>query len=533
MLVDTSELVDGAAIEADICIVGAGLAGIALATRLDRVGVSIALIESGPIGPSAEADDLSVGAATLHPYFDFIEAAPRRFGGAAEMWGAWCRPLDTLDLEDRPWPDSGWPIPLAEMEAYFTEGCEFLRLSDCGFGGEAWTDALPPLYRHIQRETSLEIGVWQESPLAPISETYADPLAASETIAVYLGATALDIQVDGDETTVTGIKVGTANGKRFTVSAGHFVLAGGALGTVRLLLSSTNRFKSGVGNEHGLVGRYFAEHPHIVGGRIPLKYGRGVGRPRFAAIDRGILGTMARIEMERPRAGIRAGIHLSEDLRRREELPNVIAHLRPPSVEPPRSALVFFREVRHRDVKKALKALPSLFRNIPEVVNVVYRRLLKRPAELELYVQVETTPNPDSRIVLSDEKDAFGMPRAEMQWRITDFDKQKLRRTIELMGEELEAIGLGTLRLEPWVKDPGEFWSSEPFGGLHLMGTTRMSESPERGVVDTDGRVHGLANLWVAGSSVFPTYGAANPGLTIAATALRTADRIAKVTANI
>lgn len=529
MLVDASELVDGAAINADICIVGAGLAGIALATRLERTGMRIALLESGPVGTSPEADDLSVGEATEHPYFDFVEAAPRRLGGAGETWGAWCRPLDPLDLEARSWPDSGWPIELGEMQDYFAEAGDFLRLSDCGFSGEAWAEGLPPLYRHIQEATGLEIGVWQESPLAPISETYADLLAASENISVYLGATALDLQLDGDGTTVTGIKAGTANGKRFAVSARHFVLAGGALGTVRLLLSSTDRCKPGVGNERGLVGRYFAEHPHIVGGRIPLQHRSR--RPRFAAIDRGVLGTLARVEMERPGAGIRAGIHLSEDVRRREDLPNVIAHLRPPSVEPPRCALVFFREVRHRNLKKAIKAFPGLLRHIPEVVTVVYRRLLKRPAELELYVQVETTPNPDSRIVLSDEKDAFGTPRAEMMWRISDFDKQQLRRTLELIGAELEAMGLGTLRLEPWVTHAGEFWSSEPFGGLHLMGTTRMSDSPERGVVDANCRVHGVANLWVAGSSIFPTYGAANPGMTIVATALRTADRIAKVAA--
>jgi hypothetical protein len=277
-----------------------------------------------------------------------------------------------------------------------------------------------------------------------------------------------------------------------------------------------------------MVGRFFAEHPHIVAGRIALSKPAATGRPGFPAIDRGLGGLMARIEMERPKAGIRAGICLDEDLRRRENLLNLIAHLRPPSVEPPRVALEFFRELRHKNLKKVVRGIPGLLRHIPAVLKVIYGRLLKRPRDLELYVQTETLPNPDSRVVLSDEKDSFGMPRAELQWRIGALDKELVARTVRLMGSELETIGLGTLELEPWLTDPGEFWSSEPFGGLHLMGTTRMSVSPEEGVVDPDGRVHGIGNLSIVGPSVFPTYGAANPGMAIVATTLRTAERVAR-----
>ena len=410
------------------------------------------------------------------------------------------------------------------MASYYEKALRYLEMSDRGFTGDAWADGLPPLYRHIQDDTGLDIGVWQESPLAPISERVADQLESADNLTVHLGATALEIRTGPEGDRVIGIEAGTLSGKRFSVCADQYVLAGGTLGTVRLLLSSRDRSEGGVGNEHGLVGRFFAEHPHIVAGRIVLS--RTNGRPRFAAIDRGLGGTMARIEMERPKSGIRAGICLAEDVRRREGLLNVIAHLRPPSVEPPRVALEFFRELRHKNLVKVLKGIPGLLKHFPQVVNVVYRRLLKRPRQLELYVQTETLPNPDSRVILSDEKDRFGMPRAELQWHIGDRDKEQVARTVRLMGDELEAMGLGRLELEPWLTDRGEFWSSEPFGGQHLMGTTRMSVSPEEGVVDPDGRVHGVGNLWIVGPSVFPTYGAANPGMTIVATALRTAERV-------
>lgn len=526
MLIDATALEDGREITADICIVGGGLAGLSLASSFLGSGLCVVLLESGYLGESLAADRLSEGEITAHPYFPLSEAAPRRLGGAAEVWGGWCRPLDAVDFEAGHNRWTGWPWRAVELEPYYQRSLEFLEMSGRGFTGEDWSEGLPPLYRHIQEASSLQIGVWQESPLAPISERWAGRLRESDNVTTYPGATALEIELGTGGETATGISAAAVNGKRFTVRARHFVLAGGALGTVRLMLASDSRERAGVGNRHGMVGRFFAEHPHIVAGRISLSSEAKRRRPRFSAIDRGLGGLRARIEMERPAAGIRAGIHLDEEVRRREGLLNVIAHLRPPSVEPPRCALEFFREARRRNVGKALRLVPELIRNLPVVIGVVYRRLLKRPRQLELYVQVETSPNPDSRIVLSDEKDEFGMPRADLQWRIDPADKENLLRTLQRMGDQLSALGLGPLEVEPWVTAPGDVWSNRAFGGLHMMGATRMSVAPEEGVVDPDGRVHGLENLWIAGSSVFPTYGAANPGMTIVATALRTADRI-------
>lgn len=527
MLIDATELQDGREVEADLCVIGGGLAGLGIASAFLDSEVNVVLLESGPIGSSPEADALSDGEVSAHPYFPLDEAAPRRLGGAAEVWGGWCRPLDAIDFEPSRNGWTGWPWDAVELGPYYQRSVEFLEMSDRGFAGDDWAEGLPALYRHIQENSSLQIGVWQESPLAPISESWAEQLRQAANISTYLGTTALEIELGTGAESVTGISAATVNGKRFTVRARQFVLAGGALGTVRLMLASDSRVKEGVGNQNGMVGRFFAEHPHIVAGRISLNAAAARRRPRFAAIDRGLTGLWARIEMERPAAGIRAGIHLSEDLRRREGLLNVIAHLRPPSVEPPRAALEFFREARHRNFGKALRLVPELLRNFPAVLGVVYRRLLKRPRELELYVQVETSPNPESRIVLSDEKDAFGMPRADLEWRIDPADKENLQRTLSHMADQLSALGLGTMKLEPWVAEPGDVWADEAFGGLHLMGVTRMSVVPEEGVVDPDGKVHGIENLWVAGSSVFPTYGAANPGMTIVATSLRTADRLA------
>ncbi len=269
MLIDAPPTTDGEAIAAGLCIVGGGLAGITLASTFFGTDTRVVLLESGRVGESAQADDLSTGKATAHPYHPLSEASPRQLGGAADAWGARCRPFDSIDFEQRDWPWSGWPVTFEEMSPYYEKARMFLRMSDLGFTGEGWADGLPPLYRHIQDSTSLKIGVWQESPLAPISETYGDLLQNAENVSVYLGATGLEIMLGSDDS-VSELAVGTFEGTRFTVRADQFVLAGGAFGTTRLLLASNNQMKDGVGNDHGMVGRFFAEHPHIVAGVIPL-----------------------------------------------------------------------------------------------------------------------------------------------------------------------------------------------------------------------------------------------------------------------
>ena len=322
MLIDATKLTDGAVVEADLCIVGGGLAGLAFASAFLDTDTTVILLESGPIGPDAEADDLSEGASTAHPYFPLSEGAPRRLGGAADTWGAWCRPFEPIDFESREWPWSGWPVSSEEMAPYFERARAYLEMSDRGFTGEAWADGLPPLYRHIQDETGLSSGRLAREP-AGTDLRAGDGSAHRVRQSLRLPGSdgPATSELGADDASVIGIEAGAMNGRRFTVVATQYVLAGGTFGTTRLLLASRDRMKDGVGNQHGMVGRFFAEHPHIVAGRIALSKPAATGRPGFPAIDRGLGGLMARIEMERPRAGIRAGICLDEDLRRREEPP--------------------------------------------------------------------------------------------------------------------------------------------------------------------------------------------------------------------
>lgn len=154
----------------------------------------------------------------------------------------------------------------------------------------------------------------------------------------------------------------------------------------------------------------------------------------------------------------------------------------------------------------------------------VYRRLTDQRV-LWFGANTEQVPNPESRVTLAAERDAVGVPRPKLDWQLTMQDKEATRRACRMVGEELARLGIGRMRLDDWLLADGDDWQGLDVR-YHHMGTTRMSDDPKQGVVDADCRVHGIDNLYIAGSSVFPTSGYANPTLTIVAMAIRLADHL-------
>ena len=235
--------------------------------------------------------------------------------------------------------------------------------------------------------------------------------------------------------------------------------------------------------------------------------------------------------------GFATGVCLSEAVQEREGLLNSSLRLRyhaPDDV----TAILPQVEQRLRAGDLDLDLARDLWRVVSEPDIVAYNALrrgllglslIPRPEkveQLEFVAQVEQAPNPESRVVLTAERDALGMRRVGLDWRITDLDKRTLRRNVELLGAELARLGLGVMRMEPWLEDPSPDWGDTPNGGFHHMGRTRMSADPRSGVVDPDCRVHGMENLYAASCAVFPTCGYINPTFTIVALAIRLADHL-------
>jgi choline dehydrogenase-like flavoprotein len=170
---------------------------------------------------------------------------------------------------------------------------------------------------------------------------------------------------------------------------------------------------------------------------------------------------------------------------------------------------------------EAQSLIPDL---LGDVAARAYAELYGAPLESVIFrTRIDSVPNPDSRVTLSDRRDALGMPRVRLDWRLEALDYHSARRALEIVGAEVGRAGIGRVRVT--LDDPSK-WPEDLAGGYHHMGTTRMSNDPHRGVVNRNGRVHGVRNLFVAGSSVFPTAGSGTPTLTIVALALRLAERL-------
>jgi choline dehydrogenase-like flavoprotein len=480
----------------DVCVIGAGPAGISLARRLSGRGLSILVLESGSTELDLEAQELNRGEIAGEPYVALESARLRCFGGTSAHWTGWCRPLGPGDFRPRDWvPHSGWPISANDLDAYYREAQELCGLGDFDYRPETWAPRVLNARLLDLRSPAIETILWQLSAPVRFGTKYRSELERAGDVAVHLHATALELEAPSSAR-VKRVRVGRRGREPYAIEARVVVLAAGALENARLLLASDSTHASGLGNEHGLVGRFFAEHPHALVGKMLCPHN-----------DRSLklYQWVNDIPGGKP-AAVRAGFALSADACRKEKLLGVSFTVDPALELPPAGP---FRDGMRR-------LLEELYGG--------------RARALDIYVRAEQSPDPESRVRLSDARDAFGMRRVVLEWHLDELTKKSIRRGLELLAATMGRAGIGRIFSYAHTEEPlsGAHWP-QIGGGFHHMGTTRMADAPERGVVDSDCRVFGLENLYVAGSSVFPTSGLANPTLTLVALALRLADRISEV----
>jgi choline dehydrogenase-like flavoprotein len=309
--------------------------------------------------------------------------------------------------------------------------------------------------------------------------------------------------------------VASLNGPRFSVSAKVFILAAGGIENARLLLVSRRRQKNGLGNGHDVVGRYYMDH-------LESRSGQMVLTKAARATD------FYRIEYKTPRR-FQALVTLSEATQRSEKLLNSSMLLFPSSWDAamsrgPTSVRHIMQSLKQKKKPdRMLHHLKNVITDVDDVAKVAWGKLAGSETEVRVLENtIEQVPDPNNRITLSAERDQLGMNRVLLHWSYGETERRSLVRAQEIIGQALGAAGLGRLKVEAAVA--GSAW--ENHAGEHHMGATRMSADPKQGVVDAKCKVHGIANLYVAGSSVFPTGGYANPTLTIVALALRLADHV-------
>lgn len=494
MLVDARELADGTTVSADLCIVGAGAAGITIARALRGAGLSIALIESGGLEFEENTQALYSGSMVGINTWDIDVMRLRYFGGTTNHWSGWCMPLLEEDFEERDWiPHSGWPIDLDELRPYYERAQTLVQLGDFVYDTVdlANAEGLPL----VESGGRLETHLVQFSPATRFGSRYRQELVDDADIDVYLHANVLNVALESSEDSLSHLDCATLSGVSFTVEADRYVLACGGLENARILLASNQQLSEGVANRSDAVGRYFMEHPHYLNSAAWVLRG-DPDLSFYRARD-------ASASLNAPMGRMMGLLGLSRSARAAEGLPHFTLSIG--RFDPPEGNT---GPIAPSDIE-ALIAEPG------------------RMAQMaRLGIRAEQVPDPDSRVRLGSATDAFGVPRIELDWRIARDDDFAMRRGVELIGAEIAAAGLGRI-WTPTDTEGAIQWRASPGG--HHMGTTRMTANPSEGVVDANCRAHDVDNLYIAGSSVFTTGGAANPTLTIVALAERLADHLREV----
>jgi choline dehydrogenase-like flavoprotein len=546
MLLDTTDFPDGEELRADIVIVGAGAAGIAMALQLADSARSVLLLESGGLEGEPQTQSLYAGVVAderMHSQPDRYRQ--RRLGGTTTIWGGRCMPFDPIDFEVRDYvPNSGWPISYADLEPFYIPANALCEAGAFAYTTEAvFGTALPVVEGFTSADFSTH-HLERFSCPTNFAGRYLHKLKSSPNVRVVLHANLTRIVLDENGTRATHLSLRTLNGHGLTVRGGRYVLATGGLETARILLANRERHATGIGNSHDLVGRYYMCH---------------------------VAGTIGAIQFTCPSSAIFRGYRMSPDgvycrqrfaleetAQRREGIGNFIARLHHPRITDPahRSAILSllylakplipyeYQQRLHGGSSGSVLNWTQHVRNVlsgpVEATSFAWhmvrdRMLAERKfpsiiinSKANLYsidFHAEQYPNSQSRISLDDRSDALGMPRIKIDWRYTPGDVQTVARSLEMLARDFAASGVGRVDYDP-AQVETELTRYGAYGGHHI-GTTRMGSDPRSSVVNSNCRLHDIDNLYVAGSAVFPTSSQANPTLTIVALALRLSQHLA------
>ncbi len=468
--------------EYDVCVCGSGPAGITTARKLAARGKRVLLLEAGGVEPSAASIDVYRGKSVGATYWGVESCRLRYFGGTSNHWTGLCGVFDDIDFAARDiWGLPGWPITRKQAYAHIDEAAEILDLP----GGLFSKSAPPGFSAERFQEAAL-----QKSPPTRFGEKYRSELQNSDNVDVVINANVTGFALSLDGARVDSIDIADYDNRRFTARAAHYVFAFGALENARFLLNADRRLSGALSAKTDFIGKCFMEHFNILMGRFI------VTNPKFWMQH-------SAIEIA-PRAAALSAMGVGNSVL------SINSNAR----------LTYYGRLApmRRAMRETVCAAPGLTK--------FSRRFWEFPCPGDGIVTtiMEQCPDPASRVTLDDSKtDAFGGQRLILDWQINDVDRKTMRDLAIDLGKGFVQSSLGRLRIN------SDVMTGEADLGMHChqMGTTRMSENGRTGVVDGDCKLHGIDNLFIGGSSVFPTGGGVNPTFTIVCLALRMGEHIA------
>ncbi len=515
MLLDFNCTGETTVFDADICIVGSGAAGLTLASHLGG-GLRVLVVEAGGRRPGIAGLE---GEAAEWAFTGFEQGRARAFGGATRLWAGQCIRLDPIDFERREWvPHSGWPITAAELAPFYDRAEAFLGVPRAVYDASTWRRFGIGAPCFANADVTPKFTVYMPQP--DFAKHLGPPLARDPAVTILLNAAVTSIDLAPGARLVQGLSIAGDSGRTARVTARAFVLCGGGIDNPRLLLASRAVMADGIGNDKGLVGRFFQDHPSGTTGVVTTDR-PAVLQNQFRRLRRGGVRYWPKLALTE--AAQRRGRTLNANTIMLYDYEDGSALTR---------AKAAVAAVRARDPAKTAAEAVRLVCHLPELAGralhsaVTGKAPMFKPRRVMLKAHVEQRPDPDNRVTLSDQVDRFGVPLPRLAWRVHPEELRTLRTVTQAAGSAFQSLGWGTLTCAPWLE--GEPAAAQPYleDTYHHHGTTRMAATASAGVTDPACKVFGTENLYLAGSSVFPTSGYANPTLTIVALAIRLADAL-------
>ncbi len=524
MFLDLNSISELPELHADICIVGAGAAGITLALELIATRKDILLLEGGALNFQQASQSLYSMKVISPHYFDPMQSRLRFFGGSTNHWDGSVRAFDPIDFEYRPWvADSGWPFGYSDLQRYYDRAFSYVEAGKWQNNEQPFTRPLRG-YQEKLAKRGFGFRLAYDSPPTRFGERYLQQLRSAPNVSIAVNANLLSINEAKDRRTVEGLTIGNYKGHRTQVKARIYVIALGGMENARALLLSDAVTPGGLGNEYDLVGRYFMDHPVVES--VVLYPGADFKR---------VWGTG---DFKLGGKDYRLACQATEEALRRHQLTNARMPLdwanELYTSEGIESAHELSSAVAHGSLGHVLRHLGNMLKDSDLIFGEWWRQRGHdakggRAEEFGGYISqmmIEQRPNRDNRIVLTNNRDALGLKKGEVIWRLSGQEKEDLTRLIALFAKAVGAEGVGIVHSLLEQDDSGRRLNQMMNFGHHHMGTTRAHANARKGVVDGNQRIHGRENIFVAGSSVFPTGSHVPPTATIVATTIRLAEHL-------
>ncbi len=522
MIYDLLDAESAAPQQADIVVVGAGIAGLIVATRLAKAGKRVIVLESGGLRQEGETHPLNATEQIGQHYKGSDEGRFRCLGGTSTRWGGALIPFQEENCSFHPlgW-DADWLGVHSELLSYLNAAESLFALPRSTYSAVD----VPNLVRDGELAFFPRLAKWPAFSKRNVAHLLSENVASIDGPQIWLNATVKDFGFHPDGK-LASLTAQAPNGRTFPVCAPQFVFAAGAIESTRLLLLADRVANDRVFAPHDVLGRYFHDHIADTVGQFTEIVPRGLNQITGFRFEEGGMRNL-RFEPSGP-------------LRRKWNMPAAFAHISfaVGNNSPVDGLRQILRAIQRRELPDP-STFALLFGSSGWLLRAVWWRLVKRrllfPDDVRFTIDlvVEQEPNRESRIDLSSQLDPYGLPLARINWQVSQADRDNILKLTEMFARawsESPLANIATLELlDATRREASPFQSG---GVYHPGGSTRLGRSARDGVVDRDLRAFGIPNLTVVATSVFPTGGGANPTMMLILASLRAADRIASETSH-